>query len=226
MPLMQFVAPPRTPRKAETRLRLLDAALELVAEKGFGNASLADIAARAGVTTGAVYSNFRSKEALLLELIEQQMQGAPELPEDYPPAGDPDKPVLEHMVDTAVAAARFVDRPQSRRLAILQVELLAMAIRERSLQRRLRRESRELTSRLARTLQQLGDVPEPAPPTPEQLAQVFSAGLSGLQQLRLLHPEAAPDALFEWFVRAILFAARSGRGVTAERPASRRGSRR
>ncbi|MFF4802213.1 TetR/AcrR family transcriptional regulator [Streptomyces sp. NPDC001351] len=51
---------------------LLDAAFELFAEQGYGATSIADIAARAGLTKGAFYSNFDSKDALFLALFDQQ----------------------------------------------------------------------------------------------------------------------------------------------------------
>src|SRR5258708_38339301 len=60
-------------RKARTRERLLQAAAEMVAERGFGAVSLMDVAERARLTTGAVYSNFRSKEALLLAVMEAEL---------------------------------------------------------------------------------------------------------------------------------------------------------
>jgi AcrR family transcriptional regulator len=60
-------APRRTTRKrAETVTRLLDAAIEVIGERGFQRASLDQIAARAGLTKGAIYSNFGSKEDLFL----------------------------------------------------------------------------------------------------------------------------------------------------------------
>lgn len=52
-------------KRARTRATLVRATLEVVAEKGFGQASLADIAARAGMSTGAIYSNFEGKADLL-----------------------------------------------------------------------------------------------------------------------------------------------------------------
>jgi AcrR family transcriptional regulator len=50
---------------------LLDAAGELFAERGFGATSIPDICARAGLTKGALYSNFASKEALFLALFDR-----------------------------------------------------------------------------------------------------------------------------------------------------------
>ena len=51
--------------------RLLTAATAVFAERGYAGARVADIAARAGVTTGAIYSRYRGKAELLAEAIEQ-----------------------------------------------------------------------------------------------------------------------------------------------------------
>jgi AcrR family transcriptional regulator len=61
-----------TKRRPITVAALLDAAFELFAEQGYGATSIADIAARAGLTKGAFYSNFDSKDALFLALFDQQ----------------------------------------------------------------------------------------------------------------------------------------------------------
>jgi AcrR family transcriptional regulator len=58
-------ATPPTKRE-RTRAALLKAALELVDQRGFEAASLDDIAARAGMTKGAIYSNFANKAELLM----------------------------------------------------------------------------------------------------------------------------------------------------------------
>ncbi len=57
-------------KRARTRKRLIEAASAVIAEKGFDRASLEGIAARAGMTRGAVYGNFKNKEELFLALIE------------------------------------------------------------------------------------------------------------------------------------------------------------
>src|SRR5919205_4147296 len=48
---------------------ILDAALEVFSEKGFADARLDDVAARAGVAKGTIYLYFASKEALFEALI-------------------------------------------------------------------------------------------------------------------------------------------------------------
>jgi AcrR family transcriptional regulator len=55
--------------RASARQALLDAAVAEFASKGYEAATVAGIARRAGVTTGAVYAHFRSKLELLLEAV-------------------------------------------------------------------------------------------------------------------------------------------------------------
>jgi AcrR family transcriptional regulator len=52
-----------------TRERLLAAARELIEEGGYGSASVAAIAERAGVASGTVYRHFASKAELFLEVF-------------------------------------------------------------------------------------------------------------------------------------------------------------
>lgn len=61
-------------RRAETRARLLAAALEVFAREGIAGASIEMIADAAGFSRGAFYSNFSSKEELFLELAKQQIE--------------------------------------------------------------------------------------------------------------------------------------------------------
>ena len=55
-----------TAKAEETRERIVDAALQLFREKGFDETTMRDIAAAAGVATGAAYYYFRSKEELVM----------------------------------------------------------------------------------------------------------------------------------------------------------------
>jgi AcrR family transcriptional regulator len=61
--------PPKTPKSAGTRRRLLDLAAQLFIERGYDAVSMRDIASAARLTKGAVYGHFRSKGQLLVEVI-------------------------------------------------------------------------------------------------------------------------------------------------------------
>jgi AcrR family transcriptional regulator len=56
----------QTPKAEETRNRILDTALRLFRERGFETTTMREIAAAAGVATGAAYYYFRSKEELVM----------------------------------------------------------------------------------------------------------------------------------------------------------------
>src|SRR2546430_15318416 len=61
----------RTRRREDTRQRLYEAAVDLIAERGYSATTVDDIAERAGVAKGTVYYNFPSKPALFEEVLRQ-----------------------------------------------------------------------------------------------------------------------------------------------------------
>jgi len=63
----------RDESRAQTREHLIDAARHLFVTNGYGGASIRDIANNAGYSQGAFYSNFSSKEDVLLELLRRHM---------------------------------------------------------------------------------------------------------------------------------------------------------
>jgi AcrR family transcriptional regulator len=64
----------RQERKSQTRDRLIDAAAQVFARRGFEAATIDEVAAAAGYTKGAVYSNFASKTDLFIALIERRIE--------------------------------------------------------------------------------------------------------------------------------------------------------
>ncbi|WP_051221380.1 TetR/AcrR family transcriptional regulator [Conexibacter woesei] len=63
----------RSARKAATRTRLLEAAAKVYAAHGFAGATLDDVAEEAGLTKGALYGHFGSKDKLLVALMEEYL---------------------------------------------------------------------------------------------------------------------------------------------------------
>ncbi|MEJ2425834.1 MAG: helix-turn-helix domain containing protein, partial [Candidatus Thiodiazotropha sp.] len=57
--------------KAKTRLRLLEAAVDVITQKGFRAASMREIAKRAGVGDATIYNYFPSKEKLIYGYCEE-----------------------------------------------------------------------------------------------------------------------------------------------------------
>jgi AcrR family transcriptional regulator len=75
-PELEWVRPPRQARSHLTLGRILDAAEALLREKRWEDATVAEIARRAGSSVGAFYSRFRDKDALLSALHERFIEEA------------------------------------------------------------------------------------------------------------------------------------------------------
>lgn len=91
------------PTREDVRARVLGAAAEVFLEHGYHQASTAEIAARAGFTKGALYSNFGGKEDLFLELVERE---AVARVEQLAVRGSSGAVSLEDLVDGLLALTR------------------------------------------------------------------------------------------------------------------------
>jgi AcrR family transcriptional regulator len=87
---MAMVTTPTSTRGRRTREALVQAARDVFEEKGFDEARIADITARAGAAYGSFYTYFDSKEAVFRELVQQFAEAvftasrASDLPEASP----------------------------------------------------------------------------------------------------------------------------------------------
>jgi TetR/AcrR family transcriptional repressor of nem operon len=73
---------------AEHRTRILDAAARLFRLRGFDDVTVADVMKEAGLTHGAFYGYFPSKEALIAEAVGQALPPAPDKASPRRPAAD------------------------------------------------------------------------------------------------------------------------------------------
>jgi AcrR family transcriptional regulator len=72
-------------RSEETRTKILDSAIKLFSTRGFNAARVDDICKEAGISKGAFYHHFESKQALFLALLDgwlQAIDNAIEAPRD------------------------------------------------------------------------------------------------------------------------------------------------
>jgi len=106
---------------AETRARLLRAAADVFAARGYDGTRVADIAAAAGVSNGALYAHFGSKAELLVAAL--RAHGRRVLADLL--AADPDRPVT----DLLLQVGRTLPRRQDSR-GYLVVEALIAARRD------------------------------------------------------------------------------------------------
>jgi TetR/AcrR family transcriptional regulator, fatty acid metabolism regulator protein len=73
-PSVKRSASAKPPAAGEKRTRILDAAEDVFARRGFYNARVAEIAREAGVADGTIYLYFKSKDDLLISLFESRME--------------------------------------------------------------------------------------------------------------------------------------------------------
>jgi AcrR family transcriptional regulator len=119
----------RQERRAQTRAALLDAAERLWARRGIRGASLDEIAAQAGMTKGAVYSNFTGKTDLILALLDRYTQV--ELGNGTVTGlRDSDRPRADRCADAGRRYARRLSAEETRMKALLLMELWLFGMRD------------------------------------------------------------------------------------------------
>ncbi|MER5882997.1 TetR/AcrR family transcriptional regulator [Streptomyces sp. NPDC001941] len=188
-------AAPRTPqarRKELTRGRLIDAAAELFARKGFHAVSAEAVAEAADRTTGALYSHFGGKEGLLLALLEVwKERTAEELAAEIAHSPDPG--------DHFGAMWRSLTRPHPVRgdsWLLLEVELWLHAARGPAVGPRLARRYEEVRARLGEGLADWARATGTTlPRSPEKTGALVLGVLLGCAMQHRLDPDAVPDAL-------------------------------
>ncbi len=87
-------------RAEATRRRIIDSAVELFAELGYGETGLADVLQHAGVSKGAFYYHFDSKEAVATAIIEEFDNTAGRVADAE---FDADSPTLEGLIAVTYA---------------------------------------------------------------------------------------------------------------------------
>jgi AcrR family transcriptional regulator len=117
-------------RKAATRQRIVDAALELLGEGGYASAGVQAVAARAGIATGSVYRHFASKDDLFTEVFRRA--AARELATVDAVAADDGRPARERIAAAAEAFARRALAQPTRAYALL-AEPVDAAVEEQRL---------------------------------------------------------------------------------------------
>ena len=111
-------------RRGRTRTRLLDAAVDVFAERGIEGATVELICERAGFTRGAFYSNFSTKEELLLAAAEHALRGNGAHRGGRRPAGA--RPRSGHAAQVHALVAHFLG-PEDPRGERVEVELRRLA---------------------------------------------------------------------------------------------------
>jgi AcrR family transcriptional regulator len=195
---MATAALSRKERKLQTRAAIVDAAAVLFATQGIEGTSLDRIAGAIGLTKGAVYASFASKE----ELIEA-VADARSVLIDLEPLFRPDLTLREGL--RAIAREYLALRPRlTREIVCLDLELFLYAERHphwaRAELRALRADRREEAHRLQVAADERD---EPLPMAAEEFFPALEAVLVGLAREQFRDPRALSDATVEHLVTGL-----------------------
>ena len=198
----------REESRERTQQRLLDAAQSVIAKKGLAATSVEDIAAAAGYTRGAFYSNFRSKGDLFIELLRRDhRQGNEAMAEILGAKLEPGQ--LEQRVSQMYGQLYcgnegFMNWTEARMLAArdprFRVKLNALVMEKRN----------TIAAFIEQVTQRMGFPPFPQP---LQLAMGFMSLVEGVRLFRLSSPQEmtndAAEAVLTQYVDSVIESGRS-----------------
>jgi AcrR family transcriptional regulator len=104
----------RQVRSELTRRKILDAAIDVFGEVGYASAAWGTIIERTGMTKGALYHHFDSKESLASDIIDE---GSQALLGAFRNACGPGSPALENMIHGTFAIANVISVDKTARAA-------------------------------------------------------------------------------------------------------------
>jgi AcrR family transcriptional regulator len=165
--------PPRTPKSADTRRRLLEIASQLFIERGYSAVSMRDLGSAAKLTKGAVYGHFQSKGQLLVEVIRWKIAERDRVI-DY----------LEARTDPERGVALMHDEP-GREIRLLEVDAAAAARHDPEVAAGLRSLYLERHDRICEAMHELAD-----PDTAAWLVTALTAGIGMKESTGLPMPTA------------------------------------
>jgi AcrR family transcriptional regulator len=178
----------------DTRTRLLDGAAEVFAEKGYANASMDDVAAAAGMTKGALYWNFDSKEALFHTLLEERIYAPLRALVEFTRTADTDTSTADQ---AGAVMAALQAQPGLLRIGYEHWLGILGDPQRRGEQADLWRTMRDaLAESLHARAEHLGAPTAGFDAEPEQIATAYIALAHGLAIWRLLDPDVADDQLY------------------------------
>jgi AcrR family transcriptional regulator len=199
---MTTTAEPRiSARRRATRERVLEAASEVFAERGFHGATVEDICERAGFTRGAFYSNFSSKDDLVLELSRRHAEDLVERirrasKREHASAEDVLRDVLTAMAD---------DTRSKERWLVLTTEFTLHAIRDATARRAWAAQQRRVRDELVAVVDEAVSRQGLTLPLPTELFVLAAIALAqGTLTQRLVEPRSLSAGQLERTVLPIL----------------------
>lgn len=190
MPQAQRV---RRPNRDEVRRRLLDGAAKALVSHGYGAASVEVITEAAGLSRGALYSNFSDKEDLFLELLDQlEQRQITELR-----AVHAEHQHLGRLLDIISSRSRS-SAQDARAHLMVQVELWLLAMRNPAVRKRVVTIQRRSIDAIAEAVSGAAvDL------SPTEIAAVVAALSDGLLMQRMLDPQSLRETILTDVLREL-----------------------
>ena len=203
---MPAIARGRT--KERTRDALLEAAVRVFARRGYEGARLAEVAREAGLTTGAVYSNFEGKHDLFLAALEREIaRHLREVTEAVRAEASPQ----ERVAAAAAQWSGFLTRAPDR--FPLFIEYWSHAVRDPDLRPEFAARFGALRDATARLIaDEAAAAGVDLPLDAEEIAVAVNALTNGIALEHLADPEAVPVELYGRLLSLLL-------GAVGARPA-------
>ena len=174
---------PKGDKRARTRAALVEAARQIIRDQGYDALTLAHVAERAGMTTGAIYGNFKNRTDLLMAVADAA--GAPIIARTWPGMS-----FRELMRETAAAVIEAL--PQRRAAMVGTLGFHIQSLTHDDLSQQGIQRTREIYLGAAAVLSRLIP-PEKWPMPIEVFIPIAHALMDGLIQHRILTPELVPD---------------------------------
>jgi AcrR family transcriptional regulator len=184
---------PKGDKRERTRTSLLEAARALIREKGFEDTTLEEIAERAGMTTGAIYGNFKNRNDLFIAL--GQTYWAPIRPRVKQGASFAE--IMDAMAEATIAAV-----PERCAAVVGRLTGMAWAMSDEKFRAQVTlttAESYAFGEAWLRAMVKEEDLPMPA----DHLVRVIHVLTEGLSIQRALTPELVPDEVIREAFRAL-----------------------
>ena len=193
------IAPPSDASRAETRRAQIRAAAEhCFRQHGFHGTSIAQISKAAGMSTGHIYHYFENKEAIISDIVAQDLDRLLTLTAELRAASD----VKSAMVERAIEGVQDNLDPGT---AGLQLEIVAEAARNPRVAHIVRTADRQCRNSLKETLRTLrqGAGHQDSEMALAGMTEALAAMFEGLKIRSIRNPDLDQDAVVQTFRRMI-----------------------
>jgi AcrR family transcriptional regulator len=190
----------RAEGREQTRRRLLEAAARVFRRRGYRGASVEAIAAEAGYTVGALYSNFEGKDDLLLALLEDEIS---EITTRVVAAAAEAEDAIEKLRRGGLEWMAVLD--EEREFYVLLIEFWTLWVRDPELRREHAERFTALRGALGRLVEeQTHQLGLSLQLSPEEVGAAVVALADGLALQRLADREAFSDELLATLLATLI----------------------